>query len=217
MLNIIGGEQPAAHKKIAERALAVPGANVHLYGKGPGRQGRKMGHITLQAQSYAQADKLIRPLVEELDRCWIQTSRSDMVSFQDTDKGRLISMQSLSTHNLESPLVAITMGSDSDCSVLAAGVKFLEDLQIPYMTTITSAHRTPDHMVRFAKSAAAKGIKVIIAAAGGAAHLPGMVAANTWLPVIGVPVRASVLDGLDSLLSIVQMPVSHLVKPYRGS
>lgn len=100
------------------------------------------------------------------------------------------------------------MGSDSDRFVLKPAVDLLKQLNIPHSVTITSAHRTPERMVRFAQEAAPKGIKVIIAAAGGAAHLPGMIAALTPLPVIGVPVKGSVLDGQDSLLSIVQMPVS---------
>lgn len=115
---------------------------------------------------------------------------------------------SASTNPAPSPLVAITMGSDSDRTVLMPGASLLRDFGIPFEVDITSAHRTPDRMTDFAKTAASRGIKVIIAAAGGAAHLPGMIAANSTLPVIGVPVKASRLDGLDSLLSIVQMPVS---------
>ena len=110
--------------------------------------------------------------------------------------------------SLDPPVVAVVMGSDSDLPVLLPGIQLLEELSVPYYTTITSAHRTPHRMIKFAEEAASKGIKVIIAAAGGAAHLPGMLAAITRLPVIGVPVKASTLDGLDSLLSMVQMPVS---------
>jgi len=98
------------------------------------------------------------------------------------------------------------MGSDSDLPVLKPGIALLKELGIPYLVTITSAHRTPERMTEFARTAANKGIKVIIGAAGGAAHLPGMLAASTPLPVIGVPVKGSTLDGMDSLLSIVQMP-----------
>jgi phosphoribosylaminoimidazole carboxylase len=98
------------------------------------------------------------------------------------------------------------MGSDSDLPVLKPGLELLTNLGIPFHVTITSAHRTPLRMTEFASSAAANGFKVIIAAAGGAAHLPGMVAASTPLPVIGVPVKGSTMDGMDSLLSIVQMP-----------
>jgi phosphoribosylaminoimidazole carboxylase len=104
------------------------------------------------------------------------------------------------------PLIAVTMGSDSDLPVLKPGLELLDTLSIPFFVTITSAHRTPLRMQEFAAQAVQNGFKVIIAAAGGAAHLPGMVAASTPLPVIGVPVKGSTLDGMDSLLSIVQMP-----------
>ena len=110
------------------------------------------------------------------------------------------------------PLIAVTMGSDSDLSILKPGLEVLEELDVPYFLTITSAHRTPERMFQFAKEAISNGYKVIIAAAGGAAHLPGMIAASTTLPVIGIPVKTSNLEGLDSLLSIVQMPVS-IVSP----
>jgi phosphoribosylaminoimidazole carboxylase PurE protein len=102
--------------------------------------------------------------------------------------------------------VAIIMGSDSDLPVMSRACETLDELEIGYEVTIVSAHRTPLRMVDYARSAAERGIRVIVAGAGGAAHLPGMVAALTDLPVIGVPVRGSNLEGLDSLLSIVQMP-----------
>jgi len=105
-----------------------------------------------------------------------------------------------------SPLVGIIMGSDSDLKVMQAAADILEQLQIDYELTIVSAHRTPDRMVDYARSAEERGLKTIIAGAGGAAHLPGMVAALTVLPVIGVPVAVTALQGQDSLLSIVQMP-----------
>lgn len=102
--------------------------------------------------------------------------------------------------------VAIIMGSDSDWPVMEAAAKVLDECGITYEAKVVSAHRTPDEMMAFAKSAASDGFKVVIAGAGGAAHLPGMVAAATTLPVIGVPVPLKYLDGMDSLLSIVQMP-----------
>lgn len=102
--------------------------------------------------------------------------------------------------------VAIIMGSDSDWPVMEAAAKVLDDFGISYTADVISAHRMPDEMAEFAKSAAKNGYKVIIAGAGGAAHLPGMVASLTALPVIGVPVALTNLDGMDSLLSIVQMP-----------
>ncbi len=102
--------------------------------------------------------------------------------------------------------VAIIMGSDSDWPAMEAAAKILDECGITYEASVVSAHRTPDEMMSFAKGAASAGFKVVIAGAGGAAHLPGMVAAATTLPVIGVPVPLKYLDGMDSLLSIVQMP-----------
>jgi len=102
--------------------------------------------------------------------------------------------------------VGIIMGSDSDLPVMSAAIEMCEEFGIAYEVDIVSAHRTPQKLVEYSKSAEKRGLKVIIAGAGGAAHLPGMVAAITPLPVIGVPVRSSALDGMDSLLSIVQMP-----------
>ena len=104
------------------------------------------------------------------------------------------------------PLVGIIMGSDSDLPVMSEAAKILDKFEISYELTIVSAHRTPDKMYSYAKQAATRGIKVIIAGAGGAAHLPGMTAALTRIPVIGVPVKTSTLSGQDSLYSIVQMP-----------
>jgi len=98
------------------------------------------------------------------------------------------------------------MGSDSDLTIMKDAAQILEDFDISYDLTIVSAHRTPKRMVQYATEAGQKGIKVIIAGAGGSAHLPGMIASLTSLPVIGVPIRGNSLDGLDSLLSIVQMP-----------
>lgn len=98
------------------------------------------------------------------------------------------------------------MGSDSDLTIMKDAAQILEDFDISYELTIVSAHRTPKRMVQYATEAGKKGIKVIIAGAGGSAHLPGMIASLTSLPVIGVPIRGNSLDGLDSLLSIVQMP-----------
>lgn len=104
------------------------------------------------------------------------------------------------------PLVAIIMGSDSDWPIMKAAAQMLADFDVPYTAEVVSAHRTPDLMFSFAETAAKKGYQVIIAGAGGAAHLPGMVAAKTTLPVLGVPVPSKHLQGQDSLLSIVQMP-----------
>lgn len=104
------------------------------------------------------------------------------------------------------PSVGIIMGSDSDLSVMSEAAKILDKFEISYELTIVSAHRTPDRMYDYAKAAHDRGIKVIIAGAGGAAHLPGMTAALTSIPVIGVPIKTSTLSGVDSLYSICQMP-----------
>ena len=105
------------------------------------------------------------------------------------------------------PLVSIIMGSTSDLKVMEAAAKFLEEMEIPFEVNALSAHRTPEMVAEFAKGAAGRGIKVIIAGAGGAAHLPGVIAASTNLPVIGVPIKSSnSIEGLDSILSILQMP-----------
>ncbi|SDJ95545.1 5-(carboxyamino)imidazole ribonucleotide mutase [Natronincola ferrireducens] len=107
---------------------------------------------------------------------------------------------------MKSPVVAIIMGSDSDLPVMKESAEILEELGVAYECTIVSAHRTPHKMFEYAKEAEERGLQVIIAGAGGAAHLPGMVASLTNLPVIGVPVKSKTLNGLDSLYSIVQMP-----------
>ncbi|HEX3667005.1 MAG TPA: 5-(carboxyamino)imidazole ribonucleotide mutase [Rhizomicrobium sp.] len=105
-----------------------------------------------------------------------------------------------------SPLVGIIMGSQSDWRTVRPAAQLLEDLAIPHEVRIVSAHRTPDRLYAYAKGAAERGLKVIIAGAGGAAHLPGMAASMTTLPVLGVPVESEALKGMDSLFSIVQMP-----------
>jgi 5-(carboxyamino)imidazole ribonucleotide mutase len=104
------------------------------------------------------------------------------------------------------PLVGVIMGSKNDYAVMRAAVEILREFGVPHEAKVVSAHRTPDRMFSYADTAATRGLRVIIAGAGGAAHLPGMVAARTVLPVLGVPIAATALQGIDSLLSIVQMP-----------
>lgn len=108
--------------------------------------------------------------------------------------------------NINQPVIGIVMGSDSDLAVMSQAASLLDEFNIDYELTIVSAHRTPERMYAYAKTAIKKGLKVIIAGAGGSAHLPGMIASLTPIPVIGVPIKTENLDGLDSLLSIVQMP-----------
>ena len=187
MLNIIGGTTPDSHLKLAELAYSIPNAEVHLYSKGAPRPGRKMGHITVTAHTMFEAETVIQPLI----------------NFSDGPERS----QSLVTSPQSAPSIGVVMGSDSDLKTLVPGLTLLKyTFGIEPEVKITSAHRTPDYMAEYASTAASRGIKVIIAAAGGAAHLPGMVAAHTSLPVIGLPVKGSSLDGVDSLYSIVQMP-----------
>ena len=112
----------------------------------------------------------------------------------------------MATKSPKAPLVGIIMGSKSDWDTLRHASETLDEIGVPHEVSVVSAHRTPDRMFEYAATARGRGLEVIIAGAGGAAHLPGMVAAKTWLPVLGVPVPTNGLSGLDSLLSIVQMP-----------
>ncbi|KAJ7815966.1 phosphoribosylaminoimidazole carboxylase [Mycena olivaceomarginata] len=176
--------------------LTVPGASVHLYGKSECRKGRKMGHITVVAESDAVLRTRLRVLLEALPSSPI--TETDLYAPAPQTPGSGFA----SAH----PLVGVIMGSDSDLPVMLPAARILDQFQIPYELTIVSAHRTPDRLVEYARSASSRGLRTIIAGAGGAAHLPGMVAAMTALPVIGVPVKGSTLDGVDSLHSIVQMP-----------
>ncbi len=107
---------------------------------------------------------------------------------------------------MQQPLIGLIMGSRSDWNVMQAAAAVLDELQVPYEARVVSAHRTPDRLYEYAQSARNRGLKAIIAGAGGAAHLPGMAAAMTPLPVLGVPVSATALNGMDALLSIAQMP-----------
>jgi len=114
--------------------------------------------------------------------------------------------KNMMSHALERPLVGVIMGSKSDWETMQHAVDILQRFNIPYETEVVSAHRTPDKLFSYAASAAERGLEVIIAGAGGAAHLPGMAAAKTEVPVLGVPVQSKALNGMDSLLSIAQMP-----------
>lgn len=161
------------------RALNIPGATVHWYDKPEMRKQRKMGHITIVGPSMS-----------------IVRTRLNLMLKRETTRN----------HTVASPRVAIIMGSDSDLPTMKDAAEILENFGVPFEVTIVSAHRTPERMYSFAATAKQRGIQIIIAGAGGAAHLPGMVASLTPLPVIGVPIKTSSLTGVDSLLSIVQMP-----------
>lgn len=194
MLNILGGEEPNSELEVCKRALDTPGANVHLYGKST-RAKRKMGHINIIAPSMQEAERKLSIIMGDKEA---KPDSADAVP----PMGTVANIPGTS----DKPLIGIIMGSDSDLPVMALGAKVLEQFGVPFEVKIVSAHRTPHRMTKYATEAASRGLKAIIAGAGGAAHLPGMVAAMTTLPVIGVPVKGSSLDGVDSLHSIVQMP-----------
>ncbi|TIC02486.1 phosphoribosylaminoimidazole carboxylase [Wallemia mellicola] len=206
MINLLGRNDGSEEGvlKLARKALEIPGAHVHLYGKAGCRKGRKMGHITVVGESsaavHARIDELSALLPPSDSR--VKENPLAHISALLPSPFKKANNKSSSTN----PLVSVIMGSDSDLKVMNAAAEILKKFEIPYELTIVSAHRTPDRMVEFAKSAPSRGVRCIIAGAGGAAHLPGMVAAMTPLPVIGVPVKGSSLDGVDSLHSIVQMP-----------
>lgn len=195
MLNLLGSSN-GDNTEIARSALSIADAHVHLYGKAEARPGRKMGHVTVIGSSPQDVWRKVEPLIR-LDEALHQLNR-----------GTYTMPLPLGSLHSSPVLIGITMGSDSDLEKVKPGLEVLESLSIPFEVRITSAHRQPQLMLDYAKAAAGRGIKVLIAAAGGAAALPGMVASATTLPVIGIPIKCSTLDGMDSLLSIVQMPVS---------
>ncbi|KAJ9238534.1 hypothetical protein DTO207G8_7110 [Paecilomyces variotii] len=178
-------------RSVVRRALETPGATLHLYGKkeAPGKadspKGRKIGHITVVGPSDADVNDRIHKIIG---------------SFNNDP----LVPKPLKSHPL--PLVSVLMGSDSDLPSIRDAARILDQFKVPFETRIVSAHRTPTLMNGFCKEAASRGVRVIIAGAGGAAHLPGMIASESNLPIIGVPVKGPTLDGVDSLHSIVQMP-----------
>ena len=187
MVNVLGAKSGTMEDtlKSSNKALALPGASAHWYGKPECRAGRKMGHINITGSSQEEVDACLEPLLE-----------LEGIPVSLLPGGKLHA----------SPLVGIIMGSQSDLPTMNAAVDMMKKFGVPYEVDIVSAHRTPDKLMEYSRSAAGRGVRVIIAGAGGAAHLPGMVAAMTPLPVVGVPVKTSTLSGVDSLYSIVQMP-----------
>ena len=187
VINVLGAPSGGmeATMKSVNAEMSTPRSVVHWYGKGY-RPGRKMGHINITADSHGELDASLAELLSE------EGINADILP----SDGRIGSC----------PLVGVIMGSQSDLPTMQDAVKVLRDFGIPYEVDIVSAHRTPEKLMTYSRSAADRGLQVIIAGAGGAAHLPGMVAAMTPLPVVGVPIKTSTLNGQDSLLSIVQMP-----------
>jgi phosphoribosylaminoimidazole carboxylase len=204
MLNVLGAGDGMLTEALhpIERALAVPGASVHWYGKPAVRAQRKMGHITLVAPTPAELALRLAQLDD--DRPPTTDHRS-----LPRDRGSGIGVQGSAVQQFGGsavPVVGIIMGSDSDLPTMQQAAEVLRDFGIPFELTIVSAHRTPQRMIDYARTAHTRGLRAIIAGAGGAAHLPGMVASLTPLPVIGVPIALGHLGGQDALLSIVQMP-----------
>lgn len=185
MVNILGGTSEEETLMSFREALSQKGSMLHWYGKKEFRTGRKMGHINLTGDNQ-----------EELDKSLVKLLELEKIPTSLLPGGGIKS----------SPLVGVIMGSQSDLPTMNAAVEILKKFGVSYEVDIVSAHRTPDKLMSYSRSAADRGLRVIIAGAGGAAHLPGMVAAMTPLPVIGVPVKTSTLSGVDSLYSIVQMP-----------
>jgi phosphoribosylaminoimidazole carboxylase len=217
MLNILGGATPSSHLELARLSRTYfdddMDVYLHLYNKAS-KPGRKIGHITLTGTSTIQdLEAKAQPFIDLVNQIRQERLAATSETLRPKEETKSQTQATSTTtpsqpSEAETPLVLVTMGSDSDLPVLKAGLDILKQFGVPYALDITSAHRTPKYMMRVADEAAGKGIKVIIAAAGGAAHLPGMLSSETPLPVIGVPVKATHLDGMDSLLSIVQMPVS---------
>ncbi|WFD30877.1 phosphoribosylaminoimidazole carboxylase [Malassezia sp. CBS 17886] len=218
MVNILGladlsEDADALAKTLAPamRALHVPGATVHLYGKSGCRVGRKMGHINFVGGSDAQVRERMGAVLDELALAQECARHPAQRWDRAAAAARATALPAASAphaadFSAQHALVGLIMGSDSDLAVMLPAARVLKEFGVPFELTIVSAHRTPDRMREYACGARPRGLRAIIAGAGGAAHLPGMVAAQTVLPVIGVPVKGSTLDGVDSLHSIVQMP-----------
>ena len=181
MLNILGTGDFKTTAKPLLNAYNIAEATTYWYGKDKDVHLRKMGHITIVGN-------------DKKDIEYILTKIGIDNPYRDVDTSRNV------------PIVSVIMGSKSDLDVMGDALHTLKQFEVPHEVKIVSAHRTPEYMFEYAKNAHTQDIKVIIAGAGGAAHLPGMVASLTHLPVIGVPVKSSALNGQDSLLSIVQMP-----------
>ncbi|GAX23244.1 phosphoribosylaminoimidazole carboxylase [Fistulifera solaris] len=186
MVNVLGASSMEETLASSNAAMEMAGAAVHWYGKAACRSGRKMGHINVIGDSQSQIDIALEKLLA------LERIPTDLLP------GPLMTK--------EPALVGVIMGSHSDLPTMNDAIQILKEFKIPYEVDIVSAHRTPDKLMQYSRSAARRGLQVIIAGAGGAAHLPGMVASMTALPVVGVPVKTSTLSGVDSLYSIVQMP-----------
>ncbi len=187
MANVLGGDDADVYDRYVHVMAVDPDIKVHMYGK-PVRPGRKIGHVTVSGD---------RDSPGSAGTGGPGSPRRQLPPLGQGRRG---------VRRMTSPLIGIVMGSDSDWPVMRAAAEALDEFAVPYEADVVSAHRMPHEMIEYGSSAERRGLRVIIAGAGGAAHLPGMLASVTPLPVIGVPVPLANLSGLDSLLSIVQMP-----------
>jgi phosphoribosylaminoimidazole carboxylase len=197
MVNVLGAGDGLLEETLrpVERALSTPGAAIHWYGKSTVRAQRKMGHITLTAATMADITRRLAELATDRRPPTANEGRTTTTEPENNEQegnGHIYGEPSVAagdTQHATRPLVGIIMGSDSDLPTMKQAAEALRDLGIPFELTIVSAHRTPQRMFDYARSAHTRGLRAIIAGAGGAAHLPGMVAALTPLPVIGVPIH----------------------------
>jgi phosphoribosylaminoimidazole carboxylase len=194
MVNVLGSQSGKMEDTVAssEAAMSTKGATVHWYSKSC-RKGRKMGHINIVGHSHGEIDAALHSIMQ------IEGIPLSLLP------GSGPSSSSTASAVPKTPLVGVIMGSQSDLPTMNAAIDVLKKFEVPYEVDIVSAHRTPDKLMEYSRSASSRGVRVIIAGAGGAAHLPGMVASMTPLPVVGVPVKTSTLSGVDSLYSIVQV------------
>lgn len=192
MLNILGGSSPTSHLEVRDTAYQVPGAAIHLYGKAEAKPGRKMGHITVTGPNIQTAYNTMHPLILKVDQIRASRPGKELGPAPPAPKPQA--------------LVLVVMGSRTDEPEVEDALSVLRDFGIRYRAQVRSAHRSVDEMIQAGRSAAGEGFKVIIAAAGGSAHLPGMMAAVTTLPVIAIPVKGKSFDGMDAVYSSLQMP-----------
>ena len=201
MKNVLGGSNQDLFSAYPAAMAAEPRAKIHTYGKSV-RPGRKIGHVNAVGSTHeVERLRAAATRAAAIVRDGEQADGSDTVNPRHT-----AAWGAVPATQAEAPVVGLVMGSDSDWATMSAAAQALEELAIPYEADVVSAHRMPTEMLEYGRTAHERGLRVIIAGAGGAAHLPGMLASVTPLPVIGVPVSLKHLDGMDSLLSIVQMP-----------
>ena len=204
MKNFLGGDNQDLFAAYPAAMAAEPRAKIHNYGKSV-RPGRKIGHVNVVGSADETAE-LRRIATRAAGIIRDGEDRSEEPTHIRSEGKALPTWGATPMSQAQAPVVGLVMGSDSDWSTMHLAAEALEELGIPYEADVVSAHRMPHEMLEYGQTAHERGLRVIIAGAGGAAHLPGMLASVTPLPVIGVPVQLKTLDGLDSLLSIVQMP-----------